>query len=78
MRYIQELKDGGFRDVTELESTKALKIGNERKRLIKEKDNLEQQIKKIYDDCNHPVCFDEPGFMYDSRICVQCGHISLL
>lgn len=76
--YIQELPNGSYREVSNAELLTSQVIGNKRKHLLKEKDNIKKQLNDIYDGCTHPVCYDEAGFPYDVRTCVRCGHTSLL
>lgn len=77
-KYIQELTNGSYREVTAQELNVAKVVGNERKKLIKEKEKIKKLLNAIYDGCTHPVCYDEAGHPYDIRTCVRCGYTSLL
>ena len=78
IKYIQELPDGNYRSCNEGEILHA--IGNQRKRLeLQDKlEHIKATLKIVQDTCKHPVCWDEPGYIYHTRHCITCGHNSLL
>ncbi|WID41999.1 hypothetical protein [Pseudomonas phage ZQG1] len=77
-KLIRELPDGQFRECTKAEIDRAYFTYVRRKRLEGVIDHAEKQRAAIIEGCKHPVCFDDPGFPYNTRICLCCGHVSLL
>jgi len=80
---IHELASGQFRPATKHERLNALTLENRRlsnQRILEE---CQRQLKLITESCKHQVVYDEPADSpacggYTSRICVACGHVSLL
>lgn len=77
-RFIRELPNGQFRDCSQAEIDKANFTRVRRLRLEGVIDHAQKQRAAIIEGCKHPVCFDEPGVPYDVRVCLCCGHVSLL
>ena len=76
--YIQELPDGGYRKCTAKEIAKAKTKAARREKLEIQLANVKQELRIFGTDCTHPVCWDEPGPIYNVRHCLICGHQSHL
>ena len=72
--YLTELPDGNYKKADPKKVKEALKFEKKRKKLRRKR----IELAKAMENCKHEVCYDEPGWIYDTRICVKCGHISLL
>lgn len=77
-RYIQELPGGGYRDATKEELTEALKKQKRRLKLERLKYYIGQKLEAQQKACKHPVVYDTDGYIYHSRHCITCGHVSLI
>lgn len=77
---IHEVKEGKYKGKYKKpekdEIGAALKAEKRRKILLKKINDAEKEIHKISEGCTHPVCYDEPGYVYHTRICITCGHTS--
>ena len=79
--YFKEVKEGACVlpvEVSQELVDKALKIEKRRMKLYRLKSKLEAEIKKIEESCDHSVMYDTPGWPYDIRTCVACGHSSFI
>jgi len=72
-RYIQELPDGGFRDVTEEELASAKAMERRREMFSRQLLGIEAELRRIRNDCKHPVSYDKEGHPYNVRVCIVCG-----
>lgn len=77
-RYICELPNGGFRDCSEDEIAAALVKQQHGKTLYDTIARCEKELSEIMKNCDHSVSYDRPGFPYDVRTCVICGHQSTI
>jgi len=85
--YICPLPDGNYRDSTPEEIALAFTLAANIKtweKQIKTEDSkavcreLLAKIKAVKEGCKHTVCYDEDGFLYYPRTCVQCGWGTLI
>ena len=76
--YIHENDNGSYREATEEEIRIATEIGAIAKKLSTEIYEAEMKLKDLRLQCTHEVCYDDPGFPFDTRICVACGYTSLI
>ena len=84
-RIIHELPSGQFRDLEPSEMEQALadeaRLNDMFKDIRKLREALtkaEKQVADLTRGCPHFAAYDIPGHIYDTRICMRCGHGSYL
>jgi hypothetical protein len=76
--YIHELPTGKYRDSTKKEIAAAKIVGDRRKELMKQVCEIEKELRAIDGNCKHLACWDEAGWVWDTRRCLACAHVSHL
>ena len=76
--YIHELPSGSYRECTPEELADAAVNQAKYESLKKTFFECDEKLTKLRAECKHPVVYDEPGYIYHSRICISCGNESLL
>lgn len=77
-KLIVELPGGSYRDATPDEVAGALIQEQTRRLLYTQLAAAQKAVESLAKNCPHKVTYDVPGYIYHERICMKCGHVSLL
>ena len=70
-KLIVEFPDGTFRDATPQEIEAAKRVKQRRDKLTAQIGELQKELDRA--ECDHKVCYDEHGAVYNNRVCFGCG-----